>query len=124
MPWTFRPSYMTDGSGIEELFGQLVFSGSYVQGGDIGTFDFFTKSTAGYSFYRKTNGLRSSRPPIFADVVVQGLYISVLIPGKSATDFKIAIFDTIAQTELAATVYPAQITSIPFHTLSVAYLRL
>jgi len=115
---------MADGSGIEELFGQLVFTGNYKQGGDTGTFDFITKSTAGYSFYRKSNGLRSTRPPIFADVVIQGLFLPLLVPGISATDFKILIFDTVAQAELAGAAYPANITTIPFHTLSIAYPRL
>lgn len=124
MSWTFRPSYTADGSGIEELFGQLVFSGNYVTGGDTGTFDFATKSTSGYSQYRKSNGLRSTRPPLWSDVVIPGLYIPVLFPGKSATDFKIAIYDTVAQAELAAAAYPAGISTNPFCTLSIAYQRL
>jgi hypothetical protein len=124
MSWTFRPTYTADGSGIVELFGQLVFSGFYKQGGDTGTFDFVTKATNGFSLYRKARSLPASRPPILADVVIQGLFLPILIPGVSATDFKILIFVLTTVQELASAAYPSNILTIPFHTLSIAYPRL
>lgn len=123
MPWTFRPNYIADGSGIIEMFGQMVFTGAYKTNGDTGVFDFVNKPTAGFSSYRKGRQIDSSRPPVFADVVVQGLFLPILIPGVSATDFRVLIFDLTALTELANIAYPAQIANNPFHTLSIAFPR-
>ena len=123
--WIFRPN-LIHGADIIEMFGQLVFTGNYTRGGDVGIFDTVTLPTAGASLYRQVSNLKAQRPPVMYDLNVAGLYLTNIQLGVSFADFKIAIYDTVAQAELANGAYPAGLTLAqnPFNTLYLVYKNL
>lgn len=123
--WIFRPNLIT-GADIVELFGQLVFTGNYVRGGDSGVIDTVVLPTANASLYRQVSNLKANRPPVMYDLNIAGLFIPNIALQTGATDFKIAIFDTQAAAELANGPYPAGLTlpTNPFHTMYLVYKTL
>lgn len=121
--FTFIPNYTNNGNGVIEVFGQLVFSGLYVAGGDSGVVDWVSLTTAGYASLRMVNFINTTKPPIRADITVAGLYLAVIKPGIAAFDFKVLLYDTVAQREFAGS-YANNLALIPFHTLGLLLKRL
>lgn len=134
MSWTWIITKIDDEGEFLKAFGQILFSGNYVTGGDgVGTV-VLDKGTAGVSgvtansagmpvFLSGQTGLRTTRPPFSWNIQVESGYNPVLIAGSSATNFKIKFWDPATKAELAAGGYPAALTGAVFNTLEVAYKK-
>lgn len=134
MAWTWIITKLDDEGEFLKAFGQILFSGNYVQGGDaVGTI-VLDKGTAGVSgvstnsagipvFLSGQTSIHATRSPFSWNIQVESGYNPVFIPGSTALNFKIKFWDPSTKAELGAGAYPAALTGAVFNTLEVAFKR-
>lgn len=125
MSQTIRVTSVVETDRFVAVFGQLLFAGNYVVGGEIPVFDFATANSAGMPvFLNGQTGLHATRPPMKWNIQIEGGYNAVLVPGTGAANFKIKIWDPgAAKAEIGAGAYPASLTAGVFNTIEVQYKK-
>lgn len=125
MPQAFRITNVSEANQLVTLFGQLIFTGNYVTGGESPTFDFTTANTASIPvFLNGQTGLHATRPPLKWNVQIESGYVAVLVPSTGATNFKIKIWDPgAAKAEISAGAYPASMLTAVYNTLEIQYKK-
>jgi hypothetical protein len=125
MSWTLNVSRVDDEGEFLKVFGQIVFAGVYVAGGDgVGVFNFNGVNTAGLPvFLSGQTQLHATRGPFEYSVNLEGGFNAVVIPGTTPTNTKIKIWNTTTGAELSAGAYPAGITGQVFHSCSFAFKK-
>lgn len=124
MSQTLRVTNIVETDRFVAIFGQLLFTGAYVAGGESPTFDFATANSASMPvFLNGQTGLHATRPPIKWNVQIESGYAAVLVPGTSSQNFKIKIWDPSTKAEIAAGAYPASMLAAVFNTLEVQYKK-
>jgi hypothetical protein len=128
--WTYKVStmYGTAAGQVIQVFGQLIFSGSYATGGDAGgTFDFTQTNTLNMPNYLEVNALHATRAPLTYQVQIDAGFFGFVVyaAATSATNFKIKIVNSTTGAELGAGAYPGALTGAGLsHTLLLTYKQL
>jgi len=116
------------------VFGQLLFTGNYMAGGEVPTVALdigsagvvgTNKNTASLPvFLTGQTAIHATRPPHEINIQSEaGTHIPVLIPGTSALNFKIKQIVVSTGAELAAGAYPAAITGAIFNYLMLKFKK-
>lgn len=117
------------------VFGQLIFTGNYVAGGDslanaAGAVAPEILPPSGPAntasmpvFLNGQTAAHVTRQPFVWNVAIESGYNPVLVPGAGSFNFKIKLFDPSTKAELAAGAYPASVIAAVFNTIELRYKK-
>jgi hypothetical protein len=136
MAVSFRVTSVAEKGDMVTFFGQLVFTGNYVSGGDsllnaAGAVapELFppglpanTASMPVFLFGQTAPHV--TRQPFIWNIQMESGYVGIIVPGSGSFNFKIKVWDPgAAKAELSAGAYPASVLAAVFNTLEISYKK-
>lgn len=135
MSISYRITSIVEEDRYVSVFGQIIFTGNYVAGGDS-----LSNAAAAVApeilppsgpantasmpvFLNGQTAIHVSRQPIVWNVAIESGYNPVLVPGSGSFNFKIKLFDPSTKAELGAGAYPASVTGGVYNTLELRFKK-